>query len=58
MSKKQAHNLMYFLWHQGFLKSNVTEDHSAYDEIIDLIVSGQITDYFIEQIKNGNIKII
>jgi hypothetical protein len=58
MSKKQAHNLMYFLWHQGFLKSNVTEDHSAYDEIIELIVNGSITDEFIKDIVRGYIQIV
>jgi hypothetical protein len=48
MSKKQAHNLMYFLWHQGYIKSNVTEDHSDYQYIIELIMNKEIDDEFIK----------
>ena len=50
MTKKQAHNLMYFLWKQGYLKSNVTEDHSDYEYIIDLIIKNKINDEFIKDI--------
>ena len=48
MTKKQAHNLMYFLWHQGYLKNNVTEDHDDYEYIIDLIIKNKINDEFIK----------
>ena len=50
MGRKQAHNLMYFLWHQGYLDSNLTEDHSDYEYIIDLIVKKQFTDDFISDL--------
>ena len=50
MSEKQANNLMYFLWHQGYLKSNVTEDHSDYGDIIELITKKKLTDEFINDI--------
>ena len=50
MSKEQAHDLMYFLWHEGYLKSNVTEDHSDYDHIIELISYGKITSEFIKDL--------
>ncbi len=52
MSEKQANNLMYFLWHQGYLKSNVTEDHSDYDYIVELITKRKLTDEFINDIIN------
>ena len=50
MSKKQAENLMYFLWHQGYLDSNLTEGHSEYDYIIELITNNLLTDEFIKDI--------
>ena len=50
MSKEQAHDLMYFLWQQGYLKSNVSEEHSDYDYIIELISDGKITSKFINDL--------
>jgi hypothetical protein len=47
MNKKQAHNLMYFLRHQGYLDSNLTPEHSEYNFIIELITKNLLTDEFI-----------
>ena len=50
MSKKEAERLMFFLWHQGYLKSNITEDHSDYDAIVKLMSTKKITEEFIKDL--------